>query len=81
MDGGGWLSLCLAHKPGRAGSGAGDGFRSLGDAGSSWERREDNLMQEGGGKDSKANPFSSPLGAMFYSAAALLTRWDLPGRL
>lgn len=37
LDGRGWLSLCLAHKPGRAGSGAGDGFRSLGDAGSSWE--------------------------------------------
>lgn len=44
-------------------------------------RREDNLMQEGGGEDSKANPFSSPLGAMFYSVAALLTRGDLPGRL
>lgn len=39
VDGGGWLSLCLAHKPGCAGSGAGDGFRSLGDAGSSWEER------------------------------------------
>lgn len=37
-------------------------------------RREDKLTQEGGGKDSKANPFSSPLGAMFYSVAALLTR-------
>lgn len=37
-------------------------------------RREDKLMQEGGGKDSKANPFSSPLSAMFYSVAALLTR-------
>lgn len=40
VDGGDWLSLCLAHKPGRAGSGAGDGFRGLGDAGSSWEERE-----------------------------------------
>lgn len=39
VDGGGWLSLCLAHKPGCAGSGAGDGLRSLGDAGSSWEER------------------------------------------
>lgn len=44
-------------------------------------RREDNLMHERGGEDSKANPFSSPLGAMFYSVAALLTRWDLPSRL
>lgn len=37
-------------------------------------RREDKLMQEEGGKESRANPFSSPLAAMFYSVAALLTR-------